>query len=106
MPAATWLELCRMAEGRQDFQRAVTEYENLAKTYPTEKQSLLSLLSAGRLCLKKLNRPADALSFYKAARASRVPHLEWDSNIQTGILESEKLLGASSGSSSKDLAFE
>jgi tetratricopeptide (TPR) repeat protein len=97
MPAATWLELCRMAEGHQDFQHAVTEYENLAKTYPTEKQSLLSLLSAGRLCLKKLNRPADALLYYKAAKAqaSKVPHLDWDSNIQTGIPESEKLIGAS-----------
>jgi membrane associated rhomboid family serine protease len=106
MPATTWLELCRMAEGHQDFQRAATEYENLAKTYPTEKQSLLSLLSAGRLCLKKLNRPADALRFYKAAKTSKVPHLDWDSNIQAGILESEKLLAASGGSGSKGLAFE
>jgi tetratricopeptide (TPR) repeat protein len=106
MPATTWLELCRMAEGHQDFQRAVTEYENLAKTYPTEKQSLLSLLSAGRLCLKKLNRPADALRFYKAAKTSQVPHLDWDSNIQAGILESEKLLAASGGSGSKGLAFK
>jgi membrane associated rhomboid family serine protease len=93
MPAATWLELCRMAEGRQDYERAVKEYEHLAKAHPAEKQSLLSLLSAGRLCLKKLNRPADALLYYKAASVSSVPHLDWDSNIRTGILESEKLLG-------------
>jgi membrane associated rhomboid family serine protease len=96
MPAATWLELCRIVEGKQDFQRAVSEYEHLAKTHPTERQSLLALLSAGRLSLKKLNRPADALRFYKAAAASTVPHLDWDANIQTGIQGAEKAMGVSS----------
>jgi tetratricopeptide (TPR) repeat protein len=96
MPAATWLELCRIVEGKQDFERAVSEYEHLAKTHPTERQSLLALLSAGRLSLKKLNRPADALRFYKAAAASTVPHLDWDTNIQTGIQGAEKAMGVSS----------
>ncbi len=96
MPAATWLELCRIVEGKQDFERAVTEYEHLAKTHPTERPALLALLSAGRLSLKKLNRPADALRFYKAAAASTVPHLDWDSNIQTGIAGAEKAIGVSS----------
>ena len=92
MPPATWLELCRIAEGQQNFDRAVSEYSKLAATYPTEKQSLLALLSAGRLSLKQLNQPSEALKFYKTAAASRVPHLEWDSNIQAGIKEAEKLL--------------
>jgi membrane associated rhomboid family serine protease len=96
MPAATWLELCRIAEGHQNYQGAVTEYEHLAKTYPTERQSLLALLSAGRLSLKKLNRPADALRFYKAAAASTVPHLDWDSNILAGIQDAEKAQGVPS----------
>jgi membrane associated rhomboid family serine protease len=95
MPAAAWLELCRIAEGHQDYVRAVTEYEHLAKAYPAEKQSLLALLSAGRLALKKLNRPSDALLYYKAAKASKVPHLDWETNIQTGIQEAEKAAGAS-----------
>lgn len=92
MPAATWLELCRIFEGKQDYQRAVEEYEHLAKAFPTERPSLLALLSAGRLSLKQLNRPADALVYYKAASASTVPHLDWDSNIQAGIQAAEKLL--------------
>ncbi len=94
MPAPTWLELCRIAEGRQDFERAVAEYARLAETFPSERQSLLALLSAGRLSLKKLNRPADALRFYKAAADSRVPHLDWETNIQAGLKEAEKLCGA------------
>jgi len=94
MPAAPWLELCRMAEGQQNYDRAVTEYEHLAKAYPTERQSLLALLSAGRLSLKQLNRPADALKFYNAAAASPVPHLDWESNIQTGIQDAQKKLQA------------
>jgi membrane associated rhomboid family serine protease len=95
MPAASWLELCRLLEGQQNYVRAVTEYEHLAKAYPAEKQSLLALLSAGRLALKQLNRPSDALLYYKAAKASKVPHLDWESNIQAGIQAAEKAVGAS-----------
>jgi hypothetical protein len=58
MPTATWLELIRNLESQQNFERAVTEYEHLAAAYPAQKESLLALLSAGRLYLKKLNRPA------------------------------------------------
>jgi membrane associated rhomboid family serine protease len=95
MPAATWLELCRLMEGQQQYDRAVTEYEHLAKAYPTEKQAILALLSAGRLTLKQLNRPSHALLYYKAARASKVPHAEWDSNIQAGIQAAEKATAGS-----------
>ncbi len=95
MPAATWLELCRFAEGQQNYERAVTEYEKLAKAYPTERQSVLALLSAGRLSLKMLNRPSDALLYYKAAKVSSVPHLDWESNIQAGIEAAEKAASVS-----------
>jgi DNA-binding SARP family transcriptional activator len=95
MPAGSWLELCRLLEGKQNYERAVTEYEHLAKTHPAEKQSLLALLSAGRLALKQLNRPSDALLYYKAAKASKVPHLDWETNIQAGIQAAEKAVGAS-----------
>jgi membrane associated rhomboid family serine protease len=94
MPAATWLELCRMMEGQQHYDHAVKEYEHLAKTYPAEKQSLLALLSAGRLTLKQLNRPSDALVYYKAAKGSKIPHADWESNIVAGIQAAEKAMGA------------
>ncbi|PYU12268.1 MAG: hypothetical protein DMG37_13825 [Acidobacteria bacterium] len=93
MPAAVWLELCRIFEGQQNYDRAVTEYDHLAQTYPTERQSILALLSAGRLSLKQLNRPSDALRFYNAAKTSRVPHLDWENNIQAGIQAAEKAAG-------------
>jgi hypothetical protein len=35
------------------------------------------------------------LRYYKAASVSKVPHLEWDSNIQAGIQAAEKALGSS-----------
>jgi len=97
LPVATWLEIGRLAETQENFDVAVREYENLAKAYPNEKQSVLALLSGGRLTLKKLDRPSEALLFYKAAAASSVPHAEWDSNIQRGILEAEKALSSASG---------
>jgi len=90
MPAAAWLELCRIFEGQQNYDRAVSEYDQLAKTYPTERQSILALLSAGRLSLKQLNRPGDALRYYNAAKASPVPHLDWEANITAGIQAAEK----------------
>jgi tetratricopeptide (TPR) repeat protein len=85
MPAATWLELCRYLEESESLDRAVSEYEKLAAAWPAEKPSVLALIAAGRLCLKRLNRPADALRLYQAAAASTVPHLDWDTNIQNGI---------------------
>ena len=92
IPAPTWLELCRVAEGKENYDRAVAEYEKLATAYPTQKQSLLALMAAGRLSLKKLNRPSNALRFYEAAAKSPVPHLDWDSNIQAGLQEAQKAL--------------
>jgi tetratricopeptide (TPR) repeat protein len=95
LPAATWLELCRFLEGQQNFDRAVTEYDKLAVAYPGDKQSLLALMAAGRLSLKKLGHPAEALHFYRAASASAVPHLDWESNIQAGIQEAMATLSQS-----------
>jgi len=51
MPAGSWLELCRLLEGQQKYDRAVTEYEHLAKAYPAEKQSL-----------RRFSRPDDSRS--------------------------------------------
>lgn len=83
-PASAWLELCRHLEAQEHFDRAVSELEKLAVAYPRERQSLLALMSAGRICLKKLNRPADAVRLYQSAQASPVPHLDWDTNIHAG----------------------
>ena len=82
-----------MLETQQNFERAASEYEQLAEFHPNEKQAILALLGAGRLCLKRLNRPEDALRHYRAAAASPLPHLDWESNIQAGIREAEQALG-------------
>jgi membrane associated rhomboid family serine protease len=92
MPAATWLDLCKGAEEKQEFERALLEYQNLAATYPTERQALTAQLSAARLCLKRLNRAQDALTLYQTAAASPIPHLDWDQHIQSGIKEAKTAL--------------
>ena len=94
MPVTTWLELCKGAEELQEFDRALTEYISLAKAYPAERQSLTAQLSAARLCLKKLNRPQDAMAIYQAASASPIPHLDWDQIIQSGIKEAKASLAS------------
>jgi hypothetical protein len=85
MPAATWLELCKGAEEIQEFDRAFTEYQQLAQAYPADRQGLTAQLSAARLCLKRLNRPQDALALYQAAAGSPVPHLDWEQHIRAGV---------------------
>jgi membrane associated rhomboid family serine protease len=96
LPASTWLELCKGAEEKQEFERALSEYQQLATAYPAEHQSLTAQLSAARLCAKRLNRPQDALALYQAAAASPIPHLDWEHHIQTGIKEAK---AATSGES-------
>jgi tetratricopeptide (TPR) repeat protein len=79
------LDLCRVPEQQQDFERAVSEYEKLAAAYPSERQSVIAQLAAARICLKRLGRPLDALRLYEGASASAVPHLDLELDIQSGL---------------------
>jgi len=94
MPAAVWLELCKGAEEKQDFERAFAEYQQLAQAYPADRQALTAQLSAARLCLKRLSRPQNALALYQAAAASPIPHLDWEQHIQSGIKEAKNAIGS------------
>src|ERR1019366_1894477 len=87
-----WLELCRVPEQQLDFERAVSEYEKLAAAYPSERQSLMAQLAAARICIKRLNRPQDALRLYEGASASAVPHLDLEQDIESGIHEARTAL--------------
>jgi tetratricopeptide (TPR) repeat protein len=89
LPPATWLEMARFLETQQHFDRAAMEYQRLAESHPAEKQSILALVAAGRLCLKKLNRPEEALHCYEKANASKVPHLDWQPNIDAGLRDAK-----------------
>jgi membrane associated rhomboid family serine protease len=95
MPPDLWLSLCRLPEERNDDERAVSEYEKLADAYPSERQSLVAQIAAARLCLKRLNRPQDALRLYKAASTSAVPHLDLEQDIESGSREARNALSQS-----------
>jgi len=90
--ARVWLELCRQIETHSDPQVAADEYQELAQAYPAEKQALLAQIAIGRIYLKRLNRPTEALRFYEAAQASPVAHTEWKANIERGIADARKAL--------------
>ena len=98
LAAATWLELCKGAEELQEFERALAEYQQLMQAYPSDRQALTAQLSAARLCLKKLNRPQDALALYQAAAKSPIPHLDWDGIIQAGIKDAKAALAGGTAS--------
>ena len=106
LPAATWMELSRALEQQQNCERAFSEYLSLAGAFPTERSALMAQLAAARLCLKRLNRPQDALQLFQAAAASAIPHLDLEVNIQAGIKEAQaalsgaaKAMGAGAGAS-------
>lgn len=92
MPPAIWLDLCRVPEERNDYKRALNEYERLAAAHPTERQGLLAQLAAARILLTRLDRPDEALRLYEAASASPVPHLDLEREIESGIREAKRAL--------------
>jgi tetratricopeptide (TPR) repeat protein len=78
----------------QEFDRALAEYQQLAQAYPADRQGLTAQLSAARLCLKRLNRPQDALAIYQTAASSPIPHLDWEQHIQAGIKEAKAAISS------------
>jgi membrane associated rhomboid family serine protease len=96
MPADLWMELCRYAEDQQQWERAADEYEKLAEAWPTERASVLALISAGRIHLQRLSNSAKAKRLYTAAENSPVPHRDWDDTIRKGL---EKAAGGLIGTS-------
>lgn len=104
LPVATWMPLIRGLEDSQLFDRALLEYEKLAAAYPTAQQSIMAQLGAARICLKKLNRPQDALKFFQAADKSAVPHLDMEQSIQLGIREASVAIGGAGAAQSQPQA--
>jgi membrane associated rhomboid family serine protease len=96
-PAQVWLDLCKAADDARSYERALYEYERLAASHPTARQALMAQLGAAKVCLKRLNRPQDALALYQAAAASKIPHLDWEQNIQAGIKEAKAVLASEAG---------
>jgi membrane associated rhomboid family serine protease len=94
LPPSLWLDACRQMETGTDMELAVSEYEDLARACPAEKQGLLARMAAGRIYLKRLNRPSDALRCYEAAQASPAPHADWQSTIDRGIADSKRVIEA------------
>ena len=92
VPPSVWLGLCRVREERKEFETAVSEYEKLAATHSSQRESLLAQLGAARIYLKRLNRPQDALRLYEAVSDSVIPHLDLERDIDTGIQEAKDAL--------------
>jgi membrane associated rhomboid family serine protease len=89
MRPVIWLELCRVAEERNDHKRALSEYEKLAAAHPAEREGILAQLGAARIFLTRLDHPDKALRLYEAASGSAVPHLDLEREIESGIQEAK-----------------
>ena len=106
LPLSLRFDLCRILENQGNLEMAVSEYEKLAANNPGERQALMAQLAAAKLCLKKLNRPHDALKFFKMADASPVPHLDFDQTIQSGIHEVKIALSAANNPKARQPLLE
>lgn len=89
MPPATWVELSRVAEESQLFDRAVSECEKIIAMCPNTRESLLAQLRAAKILLKQLECPGQALKMFEAAHSSPIPHLDFEQAIETGIRQSK-----------------
>lgn len=89
IPAAVWVELCRIADDEHLYERAVQECERLITLFPDTREALSAQLRAAKIYLKQLGRPERALQLYEAAYASPIPHLDFEQAIETGIRESK-----------------
>ena len=89
---AAWLELCRVAEARKEYRRALNEYQKLAGGWPSEREGFIAQLGAARILLTQLDRPDEALKLYQTASASGVPHLDLEADIEAGIQEAQDAL--------------
>jgi hypothetical protein len=98
IPADLWMELCRYAEDQQQWERAAEEYEKLAEAWPTERASVLALISAARIHLQRLSNAAKAKRLYTAAQNSTVPHRDWEETIRKGL---ERAAGGPSSGAGK-----
>ena len=104
LPPRIWLDLCRVLENQSNYEAALGEYKKLAATHPADRQALLAQLAAGRLCMKKLSRPKDALKFYEAAETSTVPHLDLEQTIESAIHEAKAVLSFMASNAERNAA--
>jgi membrane associated rhomboid family serine protease len=84
---AVWMELCRYLEARQNWDRAVREYEKVAQAFPNDRVAVNALLAAARINSKQLFRASDAVRLYQQAQASPAPHSDLDAAIRAGLAE-------------------
>jgi len=75
-----WLDLCRQLENPTDLERTAGSTRPLRRPIQTGNKGCWRR-GRGRIYLKRLNRPADALRCYEAAHASIVPHSDWQATI-------------------------
>jgi membrane associated rhomboid family serine protease len=92
-PAKTWYELALGLEQQQNFDVAMDQYRAIVKNYPQDVASVQAQIAAAKLCMNKLNRPAEAVQWYEGANASSAPHREFDSAIQVGLAAARKAGG-------------
>jgi membrane associated rhomboid family serine protease len=97
LPAELWFKLGQALEERQEYERALGEYQELAEAYPKDRQGLMALLAGARVAMTKVHRPQHALNLYQAVADSRMPHLDLESSIQVGMKDARAALAMGAG---------
>jgi membrane associated rhomboid family serine protease len=87
-----WMKLCQALEEKQEFERALGEYQELAEAYPKDRQSLMALMAGARVAMNKVQRPEQAINLYQAVATSNLPHMDLDSSIEAGMKQARAAL--------------
>jgi membrane associated rhomboid family serine protease len=92
-----WFEMCRFAEEKKDWVRAVDEYERFARANANERTAVTALISAGTIALEKLHRADRANILFRMAAESASPHGDLDKAIEQGLARCAPVPAADDG---------
>jgi membrane associated rhomboid family serine protease len=85
LPDDAQFRLCQAFEQRQEYERALTQYQEFASAHAKSRQGLMAQLAAARVAANKLQRTQLALDLYQALLASPVPHLDLEASVQSAM---------------------
>ncbi len=89
LPGQHWLKLCRALESQQHWVQAAQEYEKLANAHSDDRISIVALVAAAQVHMKRLDNRFEAARLYKQAQVSPLPHRDWETTIRQGLAQAQ-----------------
>ncbi len=69
--------------------QAAQEYEKLANAHSDDRISIVALVAAAQVHMKRLDNRFEAARLYKQAQVSPLPHRDWETTIRQGLAQAQ-----------------